>query len=43
VECRYFAGLTEPETAAALATSERTVRRDWVKAKVVLRELIGAE
>jgi RNA polymerase sigma factor (TIGR02999 family) len=42
VECRYFAGLTELETAAALGTSERTVRRDWVKAKLVLKELIAS-
>jgi RNA polymerase sigma factor (TIGR02999 family) len=42
VECRYFAGLTEEETAAALGVTERTVRRDWVKAKAWLhRELCG--
>ena len=33
VECRFFAGLTEGETAEALEVTERTVRRDWVKAK----------
>lgn len=33
VECRYFGGLTEEETAAALGVSDRTVRRDWVKAR----------
>jgi RNA polymerase sigma factor (TIGR02999 family) len=33
VECRYFGGLTEDETAAALGVTARTVRRDWVKAK----------
>jgi RNA polymerase sigma factor (TIGR02999 family) len=36
VELRYFAGLTEPETAAALEVSERTVRRLWEKARVLL-------
>jgi RNA polymerase sigma factor (TIGR02999 family) len=36
VECRFFGGLTEQETAAALAISERTVRRDWLKAKLWL-------
>jgi RNA polymerase sigma factor (TIGR02999 family) len=41
VECRYFAGLTEPETAAALAISERTVRRDWTKARLVLHQLVA--
>jgi len=33
VECRYFAGLTEEETAVALGVTARTVGRDWVKAK----------
>lgn len=33
VECRYFGGLTELETAEALGVTERTVRRDWVKAR----------
>jgi RNA polymerase sigma factor (TIGR02999 family) len=33
VECRFFIGLSEAETAAVMETSVRTVRRDWVKAK----------
>lgn len=33
VECRFFGGMTEDETATALGITERTVRRDWVKAK----------
>jgi RNA polymerase sigma factor (TIGR02999 family) len=33
VECRFFGGLTEEETATALGITARTVRRDWVKAK----------
>ena len=33
VECRYFGGLSEEETAVALGVSARTVERDWVKAK----------
>lgn len=33
VECRYFAGLTEEETAEALGVGLRTVQRDWVKAR----------
>ena len=33
VECRFFGGMTEEETAIALGVTERTVRRDWVKAK----------
>jgi RNA polymerase sigma factor (TIGR02999 family) len=33
VECRFFAGLTEAETAAALGVGVRTVKRDWAKAR----------
>jgi RNA polymerase sigma factor (TIGR02999 family) len=33
VECRYFAGLSDDETAEALGVTPRTVRRDWVKAR----------
>lgn len=36
VELRYFAGLTEVEIATALGVSERTVRRLWEKARVML-------
>lgn len=40
VQCRFFAGYTEIQTAQALGISERTLRRDWVKAKAWLyREL----
>ncbi len=40
VELRYFGGLTEEETGAALEISPRTVRRDWDLAKAwLLREL----
>ena len=40
VECRFFAGLTEAETAEALGVNARTVTRDWVKARAWLyREL----
>lgn len=33
VECRFFAGLEEAETAIALGVSQRTVARDWAVAK----------
>ncbi|HEX6054035.1 MAG TPA: ECF-type sigma factor [Gemmatimonadaceae bacterium] len=33
VECRFFGGLTEAETAEALGVTARTVERDWVKAR----------
>lgn len=40
VECRYFAGYDDAETALALDISERTVRRDWTLARAWLhREL----
>lgn len=38
VECLFFAGLTQEETAEALGISERTVRRDWQRARVWLHE-----
>jgi len=33
VECRFFGGLTEAETASALGISQRTVAREWVTAR----------
>lgn len=33
VECRFFIGMNEEETASALGVTARTIRRDWVKAK----------
>ncbi len=33
VECRYFCGMTDDETAEVLGVTSRTVRRDWVKAR----------
>ena len=42
VECRFFAGLSEVETAEALGVSQRTVSRDWTTARGWLyRELRG--
>lgn len=43
VECRYFAGYSEAETARALGLTERTVRRDWVKARAWLFRELGPE
>jgi len=43
VELRFFAGLTEEETAQALEISSRTVHRKWLSAKAyLLRELAGS-
>ena len=36
VEMRYFAGLSEAEIAAVLKRSERSIRRDWQKARLFL-------
>jgi RNA polymerase sigma factor (TIGR02999 family) len=36
VECRFFAGYSEEETAEILGVTARTVRRDWTKAKAFL-------
>lgn len=41
VECRFFLGLSERETAEALGISERTVQRDWRRAKAWLRVTMG--
>lgn len=41
VECRFFGGLTEEETAAVLGVTSRTVRRDWVKARGWLYQELG--
>jgi RNA polymerase sigma factor (TIGR02999 family) len=36
VECRFFGGMEEREIAVALDVSERTVHRDWIKARAWL-------
>jgi len=36
VEMRYYGGLTESEIGEALGLTERTVRRDWEKARLLL-------
>jgi RNA polymerase sigma factor (TIGR02999 family) len=43
VECRFFGGMTEPEIAETLGVTERTVRRDWLKARVWLHEQLSHE
>lgn len=43
VECRYFAGFTENETAEALGASVRTVQRDWQRARAWLREELSED
>ncbi len=41
VEMRYFAGLTDIEIGAALGVTDRTVRRDWERARLLLAEMLG--
>jgi RNA polymerase sigma factor (TIGR02999 family) len=36
VEMRYFVGMTDAEIGAALGITDRTVRRDWEKARLLL-------
>lgn len=36
VELRFFGGYSECEVAGLLGCNERTIRRDWVKAKALL-------
>jgi RNA polymerase sigma factor (TIGR02999 family) len=43
VECRFFGGMGLDETAAALGISDRTVRRDWIKAKAWLHSELCEE
>jgi len=40
VECRFYGGMSEQETAAALDVTVRTVQRDWVKARMLLRRAL---
>jgi RNA polymerase sigma factor (TIGR02999 family) len=40
VEMRYFGGLTETEIAESLAVTDRTVRRDWEKARLWLAQAL---
>jgi RNA polymerase sigma factor (TIGR02999 family) len=43
VELRFFGGLSEAEAAAALGVSDRTLRRDWLKAKAVLLTMLDED
>jgi RNA polymerase sigma factor (TIGR02999 family) len=40
VEMRYFGGFTDNEIGVALGVSERTVRRDWDKARLLIRAML---
>ena len=43
VRLRFYSGLSETETAAALGVSERTVRREWSTARAWLLSRLKAE
>lgn len=43
VELRFFGGLTVEETAGVLDVSERTVKRDWRKARAFLYQRLGQQ
>jgi RNA polymerase sigma factor (TIGR02999 family) len=40
VEMRYYGGMSEQEIAAALGLTDRTVRRDWEKARLLLADAL---
>ena len=41
VEMRYFAGMTDDEIAQVLGLTDRIVRRDWDKARLLLRSMLA--
>ena len=42
VEMRFFGGMSETEIAEALGVSQRTVSREWKKARALLLDLLGS-
>jgi len=40
VEMRYFGGYSDREIAQTLEVTERTVQRDWEKARMLLRVIL---
>ena len=43
VHCRFFGGMTEEETALALGVTDRTIRRDWIKARIWLGAALSGD
>jgi RNA polymerase sigma factor (TIGR02999 family) len=43
VDLKFFCGFSHAEIAALRGVSERTVRRDWAKARVLLHQLIATD
>lgn len=42
VEFRFFGGMTDEEIGSVLGVTPRTVRRDWDKARILLRRALAA-
>jgi DNA-directed RNA polymerase specialized sigma24 family protein len=40
IECRFFGGMSVPDTAEALGTSTRTVEREWARARAYLYQTL---
>ena len=40
-QLRFFAGVAQADIARMLGVSERTVERDWLKARIVLLDALG--
>lgn len=43
IEYRFFGGMTVEETAKVLEVAPRTVKRDWTRARVYLKEFLEVE
>ena len=43
VECRFFGGMSEDETAQILGVSTRTVQREWLKARAWIYQALYPE
>jgi RNA polymerase sigma factor (TIGR02999 family) len=43
VECRFFGGMSDEDVAQALGVTDRTVRRDWIKARTWLHSRLAGE
>lgn len=43
VECRFFGGLSVPETAEAVGASARTVEREWARARAYLQYMLSTD
>lgn len=41
VDCRFFGGMSDEETAESMGVTTRTVQRDWCKARMLLRRVLS--